>query len=150
MNPNGTISEILSNEGNAVWTVTLETMVFDAIQMMADKNIGSLLVTDGEKLVGIITERDYTRKVALKGKSSKQTPVREITSGQIIHVQPDNTVEDCMRLMTEHRIRHLPVLDEGKIVGVISIGDLVNWIISAQSSTIHQLQTYISGYPTAE
>jgi len=150
MNPNGTISEILSNKGNAVWTVTPEMMVFDAIQMMADKNIGSLLVTDGEKLVGIITERDYTRKVALKGKSSKQTPVREITSGHIIHVQPDNTVEDCMRLMTEHRIRHLPVLDEGKIVGVISIGDLVNWIISAQSSTIHQLQTYISGYPTAE
>jgi CBS domain-containing protein len=150
MNPNGTIGEILSHKGSAVWRVSPEMMVFDAIQMMADKNIGSLLVTEGEKLVGIITERDYTRKVALKGKSSKQTAVREIISGQIIQVRPDNTVEECMRLMTEHRIRHLPVLDEGKIVGVISIGDLVNWIISAQSSTIHQLQTYISGYPTAE
>jgi len=147
MNANGTINEILNQKGSAVWTVTPEMMVFDAIQMMADKNIGSLLVTDGQNLVGIITERDYTRKVALKGKSSKQTPVREIISGQIIHVQPDNTVEDCMRLMTEHRIRHLPVLDEGRIVGVISIGDLVNWIISAQSHTINQLQTYISGYP---
>jgi CBS domain-containing protein len=148
MNPNGTISEILHHKGNTVWTVSPEMMVFDAIQMMADKNIGALLVTEGEKLVGIITERDYTRKVALKGKSSKQTAVREIISGQIIQVQPENTVEECMRLMTEHRIRHLPVLEGGKIVGVISIGDLVNWIISAQSSTIHQLQTYISGYPT--
>jgi CBS domain-containing protein len=150
MNPNGTISEILNHKGNSVWTVSPEIMVFDAIQMMADKNIGALLVTEGERLVGIISERDYTRKVALKGKSSKQTPVREIISGQIIQAHPDNTIEECMRLMTEHRIRHLPVLDGGKIVGVISIGDLVNWIISAQSSTIHQLQTYISGYPTAE
>jgi CBS domain-containing protein len=148
MNPNGTISEILSHKGNNVWTVSPEMMVFDAIQMMADKNIGALLVTESEKLVGIMTERDYTRKVALKGKSSKQTAVREIISGEVIRVQPDNTVEECMRLMTEHRIRHLPVLEGGKIVGVISIGDLVNWIISAQSSTIHQLQTYISGYPT--
>src|SRR5689334_4125012 len=97
MNPNGTIGEILSNKGNAAWTVTPDMMVFDAIQLMADKNIGSLLVTEGQKLVGIITERDYTRKVALKGKSSKQTAVREIISGQIIHVQPENTVEDCMR-----------------------------------------------------
>jgi CBS domain-containing protein len=150
MIPAGTINEILSQKGTVVWTVPPDAMVFEAIQMMADKNVGALLVTEKGKLIGIISERDYTRKVALKGKSSKQTPVREITSGQIIHVQPDNTVEDCMRLMTEHRIRHLPVLDEGKIVGVISIGDLVNWIISAQSSTIHQLQTYISGYPTAE
>ena len=150
MNPNGTISEILSQKGHATWTVSPEIMVFDAIQMMADKNIGALLVTEHDKLVGIISERDYTRKVALKGKSSKQTAVREIISGQVIHVHPDSTVEECMRLMTEHRIRHLPVLEESKIVGVISIGDLVNWIISAQSSTIHQLQTYISGYPTAE
>ena len=150
MNPNGTISEILSQKGNAVWTVPPDMMVFDAIQLMADKNIGALLVTEADKLVGIISERDYTRKIALKGKSSKQTPVREIISGQIFQVNPDNTVEECMRLMTEHRIRHLPVLEGVKIIGVISIGDLVNWIISAQSSTIHQLQTYISGYPTGE
>jgi CBS domain-containing protein len=150
MTPPGTISEILNHKGATVWSISPELMVFDAIQMMADKNIGALLVTEGEKLVGIISERDYTRKIALKGKSSKQTPVREIISGQIFHVVPDNTVEECMRLMTEHRIRHLPVLEGAKIVGVISIGDLINWIISAQSSTIHQLQTYISGYPTGE
>ncbi len=147
MNPNGTISEILNSKGAGVWTVSPETMVFDAIQLMADKNIGALLVTEGGRLIGIISERDYTRKVALKGKSSKQTAVREIITDQVIHVQPEHTVEECMRLMTDHRIRHLPVLDGGKLVGVVSIGDLVNWIISAQHSTIQQLQTYISGYP---
>ena len=147
MNPNVTISELLNAKGSSIWTVSPDTMVFDAIQMMADKNIGALLVTEGDKLVGIISERDYTRKVALKGKSSKQTAVREIITGQVIHVEPENTVEDCMRLMTDHRIRHLPVLEGGRIVGIVSIGDLVNWIISAQQSTIQQLQTYISGYP---
>src|SRR5215467_7576475 len=111
MIPSDTISEILSQKGPQVWTVSPDTMVFDAIQLMADKNIGALLVTQGDKLVGILTERDYTRKVALKGKSSKQTAVKEILSGQVIHVTPDHTVEDCMRLMTDHRVRHLPVLD---------------------------------------
>jgi CBS domain-containing protein len=147
MNPNGTISEILNNKGRQTWSVSPEATVFDAIQLMADKNVGALLVTEGEKLVGIISERDYTRKVALKGKSSKQTAVREILSGQVIQVGPEQTVEECMRLMTDHRVRHLPVLEGNRIAGVVSIGDLVNWIISAQSSTIHQLQTYISGYP---
>lgn len=147
MNPNGTINEILSHKGGQVWSISPEAMVFDAIQLMADKNIGALLVTSADKLVGILTERDYTRKVALKGKSSKQTAVKEILSGEVIHVTPDHTVEECMRLMTGHRVRHLPVLEAERIVGVISIGDLVNWIITAQSSTIHQLQTYISGVP---
>src|SRR5262245_54018219 len=110
MNPNGTISELLNTKDTMVWTVSPDTMVFEAIQLMADKNIGALLVTESDKLVGIISERDYTRKVALKGKSSKQTAVREIITGQVIHVEPEHTVEDCMRLMTEHRIRHLPVL----------------------------------------
>jgi CBS domain-containing protein len=147
MNPNGTISEILNHKGNQVWSISPDVMVFDAIQLMADKNIGALLVTEGGSLVGILTERDYTRKIALKGKSSKQTAVREILSGQVIHVTPDHTVEDCMRLMTDHRVRHLPVLDGDQLAGVVSIGDLVNWIINAQSSTIHLLQTYISGVP---
>ncbi|HWY78020.1 MAG TPA: CBS domain-containing protein [Verrucomicrobiae bacterium] len=147
MNPNGTISEILSHKGTQVWSISPEATVFDAIQMMADKNIGALLVTQADKLVGILTERDYTRKVALKGKSSKQTAVKEILSGQVIHVNPDHTVEDCMRLMTDHRVRHLPILEGDRILGIISIGDLVNWIITAQSSTINQLQTYISGVP---
>jgi CBS domain-containing protein len=147
MNPNGTISEILHHKGNQVWSINPDAMVFDAIQLMSDKNIGALLVTEGGKLVGILTERDYTRKIALKGKSSKQTAVREILSGQVIHVTPDHTIEECMRLMTDHRVRHLPVLESDRIVGVISIGDLVNWIINAQSSTINLLQTYISGVP---
>ena len=147
MNSIGTISEILHHKGSTVWSISPEAMVFDAIQMMADKNVGALLVLDQGKLVGIISERDYTRKVALKGKSSKQTPVKEILSEQVIKVSPSTTVDECMRLMTEHRIRHLPVLEGEKIIGIISIGDLVNWIISTQTTTIHQLQTYISGYP---
>ena len=147
MNSIGKISEILNHKGAVVWSVAPDAMVFDAIQMMADKNVGALLVTEQGKLVGIISERDYTRKVALKGKSSKQTRVKEILSNQIVQVTPAHTVEECLRLMTDHRIRHLPVLEADKIIGVVSIGDLVNWIISAQTSTIHQLETYITGYP---
>jgi CBS domain-containing protein len=148
MIPTGTISEILTEKGTQVWTVSPDTMVFDAIQLMAEKNIGALLVTDHNRLLGILSERDYTRKIALKGKSSKQTPVREIISGKVISVNPSHTVEDCLRLMTDHRVRHLPVLSGDKILGIVSIGDLVNWIISAQTTTIHQLQTYITGYPS--
>jgi len=147
MNPTGTISEILHHKGATVWSVSPDAMVFDAIQMMADKNIGALPVTEKGKLVGIISERDYTRKVALKGKSSKQTPVKEILSEQVLHVNPLHMIDDCMRLMTNHHVRHLPVLEGEKLLGVVSIGDLVNWIISAQNTTIHQLQTYIAGYP---
>jgi CBS domain-containing protein len=149
MIPAGTINEILSQKGAAVWTVQPDATVFEAIQMMADKNVGALLVIDKEKLLGIISERDYTRKVALKGKSSKETKVREILSPKVVHATPGHSVEQCMRMMTEHRVRHLPVLDGGKIAGVISIGDLVNWIISTQTTTISQLETYISGYPTS-
>jgi len=149
MTPTGTISEILHHKGTSVWSIGPEVMVYDAIQIMADKNIGALLLTERSKLVGIISERDYTRKIALKGKSSKETPVKEILSEQVVRVSPTDTIEHCMRLMTEHRIRHLPVLEGDNILGVISIGDLVNWIISAQTNTINQLQTYISGYPEA-
>jgi CBS domain-containing protein len=147
MQHTGTIREILNQKGATVWGISPEAMVFDAIKLMAEKNVGALLVLDKDKLVGIISERDYTRKVALHGKSSKETPVRDILSGHVIHVSPSGTVEECMRLMTDHRVRHLPVLDGDRIVGVVSIGDLVNWIISAQTSTIHQLETYIAGYP---
>lgn len=147
MNPSGTIGEILNTKGSQVWSISRDKTVFDAIELMAEKNIGALLVIEAGKLVGILTERDYTRKIALKGKSSKQTAVKEIVSGEVIHVTPEHTVEECMRLMTDNRVRHLPVLENDKIVGVVSIGDLVNWIISAQSSTIQQLQTYIAGYP---
>jgi CBS domain-containing protein len=115
---------------------------------MADKNIGSLLVMSGDRLVGVFTERDYTRKIALQGKTSKATQVREILSGKIVSVTPHQTVEECMRLMTENRVRHLPVLESGKIVGVVSIGDLVNWTISAQDAAIAQMEQYISGSVT--
>ena len=148
MIPVGTIREILSHKGTTTWTISPDATVFEAIHLMADKNIGALLVTRDDKLLGIVSERDYMRKVMLKGRSSKDTPVRDILSGQLIRVTPEHTVDECLRLMTEHRVRHLPVLEDEKIAGVISIGDLVNWVISAQSSTIHQLETYITGYPT--
>ena len=147
MNTTGTINDILHHKGANSWSISPDATVFDAIQMMADKNVGALLVTEADRLVGIISERDYTRKVMLKGKASKLTAVREILSEHVIHVSPAHTVEECLRLMNDHRIRHLPVLDGNRIVGVVSIGDLVNWIISAQSTTIDQLQAYIAGYP---
>ena len=125
-------------------------MVYDVIQLMADKNIGALVVAENKKVVGMISERDYTRRIVLKGKSSKTTPVREILSESVVQVTSETTVQDCLRLMTANRIRHLPVLDQGKLQGIVSIGDLVNWLISAQSNTIQQLETYITGYPTKE
>ena len=147
MNPNGTISEILNHKGATVWSISPDATVFEAIVMMTDKNIGALLVTEQGKLVGIVSERDYTRKVVIKGKASKTTAVREILSSHVISVSPSHTVEECMRLMTDHHFRHLPVLEGDRIAGIVSIGDLVNWIISAQTSTISQLQTYITGVP---
>jgi CBS domain-containing protein len=143
------IREILNHKGSTVWSIAPEATVLEAIQMMADKNVGALLVTKEGRLLGVLSERDYTRKIVLKGRSSKDTPVRDILSGRVVSVSPDHTVEECLRLMTEHRVRHLPVMDGAKILGVISIGDLVNWIISAQSSTIQQLETYITGYPNS-
>ena len=147
MKPTGIVSDILGQKGKAAWSIAPDATVFEAIQLMADKNVGAVLVTENGKLVGIISERDYTRKVVLKGKSSRTTAVKEILSSQVIHVTPSQTVEECMRLMTDHHIRHLPVLDGQKIVGLVSIGDLVNWIISAQHTAISQLQTYIAGVP---
>jgi CBS domain-containing protein len=115
---------------------------------MSKKNVGALPVVEGGKVVGMMSERDYTRKVALKGKSSKETKVREIMGTPVITVPPQQPVSDCLRLMTEHRVRHLPVLENEQLVGIVSIGDLVNWVISAQSATIDNLEGYISGrYP---
>jgi CBS domain-containing protein len=147
MNPNSGISEILSSKGSTVWSISPDATVYEAIALMADKNVGAVLVTEGDKLVGILSERDYTRKVVLKGKSSRTTAVKEILSSNVIHVTPSHTVEECMRLMTDHHVRHLPVLEDDKLVGIVSIGDLVNWIISAQHTAISQLQTYITGVP---
>ncbi len=143
------ISALLHHKGTALWSIAPEATVFEAIKLMADKNIGSLLVMSGDRLVGVFTERDYTRKMALQGKRSKETQVREILSGKIVSVTPHQTVEECMRLMTENRVRHLPVLENGKAIGVVSIGDLVNWTISAQDAAIAQMEQYIAGSVTA-
>ena len=143
-----TISEVLDDKGNQLWSVAPDTLVYDAIQMMADKNIGALPVIEGERILGIVSERDYTRKVVLQGKSSKSTSVREIITGQIVSVMPGQTVQDGLRLMTKHRVRHLPVMHGNKLLGIVSIGDLVNAVINAQQATIDQLQTYINGVPS--
>lgn len=145
----GTISDILKYKGNQVWSIAPTAMVYEAIALMAEKNVGALLVMQDGGLVGIISERDYTRKVILKGKASKETAVSEILSGKVVCVTAAQTIEECLRLMTERHIRHLPVVENGQVLGIVSIGDLVNWIISAQSHTIQQLQSYITGgYPT--
>jgi CBS domain-containing protein len=141
----GTIGTILHHKGAKVWTIAPGASVFEAIQLLAQKNIGALPVVEGDKLIGIFSERDYTRKVALEGKTSHKTLVREIISTDVISATPHHTIEDCMRLMTDKHIRHLPVLEDGKMVGMISIGDMVNWIISAQSATIDQMESYLAG-----
>lgn len=145
MKTNYPISSVLFHKASALWSVAPETTVFEAIKLMAEKNIGSLLVMSEGKLAGLFTERDYTRKVALHGKNSRETRVEEILSGSLITVTPDDSVEDCMRLMTEHRVRHLPVVEGANVVGLVSIGDLVNWIISTQSAHIEQMEQYIAG-----
>ena len=148
MTMNGNLSAVLSHKGDQVWSINPEATVFDAIEMMAGKNVGALLVMEGQNLLGIISERDYTRKVALKGKASKQTLVREIMYSPVISATPEQTVEEGLRSMTEHRIRHLPVLEGDRVIGIVSIGDLVNWTISAQTATISHLESYIAGqYP---
>jgi CBS domain-containing protein len=143
------ISTLLHHKGATVWQVSPEATVFDAIKLMADKNIGALPVMSQGRLRGIFTERDYTRKIALAGKTSKQTLVKEIITTDVVTVDPQESVEECMRLMTEHRIRHLPVMQNDEMVGIISIGDLVNWIISAQDAMIAQMESYIGGGPPA-
>ncbi|HEY1662517.1 MAG TPA: CBS domain-containing protein [Verrucomicrobiae bacterium] len=139
------ISSLLYHKGAAVSVISPEATVFDAIKLMADKNIGALPVVAHGLLVGIFTERDYTRKIALQGKTSKQTLVKEVLSRGVVAVAPGDSIEDCMRLMTERRVRHLPVLQGDELVGIVSIGDLVNWIISAQDATIAQMEQYIAG-----
>ena len=134
-----------SKDLQSVHAVAPEASVFDAIKLMADKNIGALLVMEAGEVAGIITERDYARKIVLMSRSSKQTPVREIMTSAVMYVRPDQTSEECMVLMTENRLRHLPVIDGGRLLGIISIGDLVKDIIAEQRFTIEQLEHYISG-----
>ena len=140
-----TVSQILREKGASVWSVSPDTKVYEALKLMAEKNIGALLVAEGDRLVGIFSERDYARKVILKGKSSKTIPVKEIMTEEVLYIRPSHSIEECMAVMTSKRIRHLPVLEQNKILGVISIGDVVKAIISEQEFTIKQLENYISG-----
>jgi CBS domain-containing protein len=139
------IGTILKSKGRQVWSVPPTASVFEAIEAMAEKQVGALPVMEGDKLVGIISERDYARKIILMGRSSRETPVTEIMSSPVLTVTPENTIGECMVIITEHRIRHLPVVDHDRVVGVVSIGDLVNWIISVQQETIKHLESYITG-----
>jgi CBS domain-containing protein len=141
-----TVSQILrSKPDRAVHTIAPGATVFDALRLMADKNVGAVLVVEGGAIVGVLTERDYARKVVLMARSSKDTPVRDIMTAPVMYVSPERTSEECMALMTENRFRHLPVLDKGKLVGLVSIGDLVKDVISEQKFIIEQLEHYIAG-----
>jgi CBS domain-containing protein len=139
------VSSILRDKGHHVWSVRPDDSVFDAIRLMADKGIGAALVIDDEKLIGIISERDYARKIVLQGKSSKDTPVRDVMTSSVVSVSPDHTVDECMQIVTDRRVRHLPVVEGERVVGVVSIGDLVKRVISAQGQMIQYLQEYIVG-----
>ncbi len=140
-----TVSQLLQAKGHDVWSVTPDTSVYRALKLMADKNVGALPVFKADQLVGMLSERDYARKVILKGKSSRYLPVREIMTSIVASVIPEHSIEDCMELMTDKRVRHLPVLEDDRVVGVISIGDVVKSLISEQEFIISQLEEYITG-----
>lgn len=140
-----TVRDLLKVKGYDVWSVRPDTTVFEALELMSDRNIGAVLVTEGDQLVGILSERDYARKVEMVGRSARNTTAREIMTKRVLSVHPDQTVEDCMALMTERRLRHLPVIQHGQVLGLISIGDVVKAVISEQEFVIGQLETYITG-----
>lgn len=140
-----TVRQILDKKGREVYSVSPDESVFSALELMADKNIGAVLVVENEKVVGILSERDYARKVILHGKTSKDTPVRDIMTEKVLYVRPDNTTDECMALMADKRIRHLPVLENDKLIGIISISDIVHAIIEEDKYIIEQLENYIAG-----
>lgn len=139
------VKHLLGEKGSSVWCVEPDAPVLEAIQKMADHHVGALPVVRGKELVGMVSERDYARKVVLQQRSAEATPVWEIMSAPVISVTPDTTVHECMQTVTEHRVRHLPVLDKGELVGIVSIGDLVRAVIDEQQHTIDQLERFISG-----
>ena len=137
------VRHLLDRKGRAIYSVKPDDPVLEAIRVMADRHVGALLVMEGARLVGIVSERDYARKIILKGRSSADTPVSQIMSSPVLTVGPQSSVQECMELMTEHRVRHLPVVESGRVVGVVSIGDLVKAVIQDQQETIEQLESYI-------
>ena len=145
MDVSGTIDAILGQKGREIFSVSADMTVYEAIELMAQKNVGALVVVENGTLIGLLSERDYTRKITLRGKRSRETQVREIMSTNLTTVTPREPVENCLRMMTEKRIRHLPVVEENTLRGIISIGDLVKWVIASQSAAIAHLESYISG-----
>ena len=137
------LKQLIDAKGGQVWSIAPDATVFEALKLMAQKDIGALLVMDGTRLAGIMSERDYARKVILQGKSSQDMPVRDIMTAEVVKIDPSRTVEECMSLMTQRRIRHLPVCEGERLVGVLSIGDLVKEVIAEQEQTIKQLESYI-------
>jgi CBS domain-containing protein len=140
-----TVEHILKTKGREIWSTSPDATVYDALKLMSEKDVGALLVMDRNRVVGVFSERDYARKIILKGKTSKETLVKEIMAEKVLYVTPSQTIEECMALMTEKHIRHIPVLDEGELAGVVSIGDVVKGIISHHEFMIDQLQRYITG-----
>lgn len=148
MEIHGTVRDILQQKGGEVWTTSPQSSVYEAVGLMGEKNIGALVVVEGGEVVGVLSERDYSRKVVLQGRTSRDTLVGEILSRPAIMVNRSDSIETCMQLMTRRRIRHLPVVENGQLAGLVSMGDLVNWVMQSQRHTIQQLQGYISGeYP---
>jgi CBS domain-containing protein len=142
------VGSILDRKGRNLWSIAAKATVYEAIALMAEKNVGALPVMDGPTMLGMISERDYTRKVILHGRVSRETPVADIMTRDVITVVPGDSVEDCLEIMTKNHVRHLPVIEDSRMVGLVSIGDLVNWIILAQSSKIDDLQRFVTGaYP---
>ena len=140
-----TIAQLLDTKGNQVWSVKPEATIFEALEIMSEKEIGALLVMEDGKLTGIFSERDYARKVILKGKSSKETPVGELMTKKVFYIDPQKTINDCMAMMTAKRIRHVPVIEDNQVMGIVTIGDVVTQIISEQEVTINHLENYITG-----
>ncbi len=140
-----TVKQLLESKDNNVWSISPEATVFEGLQVMADKNIGALLVTKDDKLVGIFSERDYARKVILKGKASKDTAIGELMTTEVVYTTPDDSLDDCMALMTAKHIRHLPILKNNKLLGLLTLGDVVKQIISTQEFKIQEMEKYISG-----
>jgi len=140
----GPVHGVLGNKSRDIWSLAPEASVYDAIKLMADKSIGLVLVMEGARLVGVVSERDYARKVVLQSRQARSTQIGEIMSAPVISISPQTSVAECMRLMTEHRVRHIPVVDRDRVVGVISIGDVIKYILSAQTETLQVLSGYVA------